>query len=56
MTIGDTGVTVFITGRPEPLYLAGSGTYTTSDPAEIEALAGSPEVKEIKIPASKDGG
>ena len=49
-TAGDTGVTLFITGRPEPLHLAQSGTYTTDDPQEIEALQGSPEVVEVKIP------
>ena len=47
---GDTGVSMFITGRPDPLRLEASGTYTTDDPQEIEALQGSPHAVEVKIP------
>lgn len=54
-TAGDTGISVYITGRPDPLRLEGTGTYTTEDPAEIEALQGSPDVVEVKIPKRDDG-
>lgn len=49
-TAGDTGISVYITGRPVPLRLEATGTYTTEDPAEIDALQGTPEVVEVKIP------
>lgn len=54
-TVGETGISVYIMGRPEPLRLEATGTYTTENPAEIEALQGTPEVVEVKIPARNDG-
>jgi hypothetical protein len=55
-TTGDTGISVYVTGRPDPLRLEATGTYTTDDPAEIDALQGTPEVTEVKIPERKNNG
>jgi hypothetical protein len=55
-TAGDTGISVYVQGRPDPLRLEGSGTYTTDDPQELEALQGSPDVVEVKIPERKKDG
>lgn len=45
----DTGITVYITGRPE-VRLEPDHHYTTEDPAEIAALQGTADVTEVKIP------
>lgn len=47
-TSGDTGVSVYVNGRPAPIRVEPGGTYETADQAEIQALAGSPEVTEVK--------
>lgn len=44
----DTGVSVYITGRPDPIRVNAGVPYETSDPREIDALAGSPDVSEVK--------
>jgi hypothetical protein len=41
-------VSVYINGRPDPVRVQPDETYETADRAEIEALNGSPEVREIK--------
>jgi hypothetical protein len=46
----DTGVSIYIQGRPDPLRLEPGSHYTTTDKAEIDALQGSADVTEVKIP------
>ena len=48
----DTGISLRIPGREEPIRLDPGSHYTTEDKAEIEALQGSPDVSEVKIPKS----
>lgn len=48
----DTGISVSIPGRGEPLRLEPGSHYTTDDPAELDALLGSADVTEVKIPDS----
>ena len=43
----DTPVSVYVPGRPDPIRVEPDRTYKTDDEAEAEALAGSPEVREL---------
>jgi hypothetical protein len=46
----DTGISIHIPGRGEPIRIEPGTHYTTEDKAEIDALQGSGDVTEIKIP------
>jgi hypothetical protein len=44
----DTGVSIYVQDRPDPIRVNAGEPYETADPREIEALEGSPEVSEVK--------
>lgn len=50
----DTGISIHVPGRGEPLRLDPGSHYTTEDKVEIAALKGSTDVTEVKIPKSGD--
>ena len=44
----DTGVSIYVPNRPDPIRVNAGETYETSDKAELEALQASSEVTEVK--------
>lgn len=44
----DTGVSIYIPNRPDPIRVNAGETYETNDKAELEALQASSEVTEVK--------
>ena len=46
-------VSIYVPGQPKPIEILEGGTYETADKAELEALAGSPEVAEVKAAKGK---
>jgi hypothetical protein len=44
----ETGVSIYVPDRPDPIRVNAGEPYETSDKAEIEALEGSSEVSEVK--------
>jgi hypothetical protein len=48
----DTGVTLFVEGRP-PLRLEPDASYETDNPAELDALRGSADVREMESTEGK---
>ena len=43
----DTGVSIWIPGRPDPIRVNAGEPYETSDKAELDALSASSEVTEV---------
>lgn len=48
----DTGVSIYVPGRPDPIRVNAGEPYETSDKQEIEALSASSEVTEVKSSGS----
>lgn len=44
----DTGVSIYVPGRPDPIRVNAGETYETADKAELDALNASSEVTEVK--------
>jgi len=44
----DTGVSIYVPGRPDPIRVNAGETFETSDKQELEALSASSEVTEVK--------
>lgn len=51
----DTGVSIFVPGRPDPIRVNAGEPYETSDKAELDALGNSAEVTEAKSSSSSSG-
>ena len=44
----DTGVSIYVPGRPDPIRVNAGEPYETSDKDELDALSASSEVTEVK--------
>ena len=44
----ETGVSIYIPNRPDPIRVNAGETYETNDKAELDALKASSEVTEVK--------
>jgi len=44
----DTGVSIYVPNRPDPIRVNAGETYETADKEELDALSASSEVTEVK--------
>lgn len=44
----DTGVSIYVPGRPDPIRVNAGEPYETADKQELDALSSSSEVTEVK--------
>ena len=51
----DTGVSIYVPNRPDPIRVNAGETYETEDKQELEALSASSQVTEVKSGGKSDG-
>lgn len=49
----DTGVSIYVPGRPDPIRVNAGEPYETADKAELDALEASSEVTEVQSKGGK---